>query len=52
MGRGMKLNREKLNQRQNPGKGNNETLEIVNPVEHTRVANDVINPHAPENGGT
>jgi hypothetical protein len=35
-----------------PGKGHNETLEIVNSVEHTRAANGVIRGHVPENGGT
>jgi hypothetical protein len=35
-----------------PGKGHNKTLEIANPVEHTRAANGVIRGHVPENGGT
>jgi hypothetical protein len=34
------------------GKGQNETLEIVNPVKHTKSATDAIDGHVPENGGT
>jgi chromosome segregation ATPase len=36
----------------NPGKGHNEALEIVNPVEHTRAAKDVNSDHVPENRAT
>jgi hypothetical protein len=35
-----------------PGKGQNETLEIVNPVEHTKTANVIIRSHMSENAGT
>jgi hypothetical protein len=35
-----------------PGKGQNETLEIVNPLEHTTTATDAVDGHVPENGGT
>jgi hypothetical protein len=35
-----------------PGKGHNETYEIVNPMEHMQTASDVIQGHVPENGGT
>jgi hypothetical protein len=35
-----------------PGKGENEILEISNPVEHTREANAVSERHVPGNGGT
>jgi hypothetical protein len=37
---------------QNPGKGDNAMLEIVNPLEHTRIANEDFDGHMPENGGT
>jgi hypothetical protein len=33
----------------NPGKGHNETFEIVNPVKHTRIAIGVIKSRVPEN---
>jgi hypothetical protein len=36
----------------NAGKGNNETLEIVHPVEHTTAATDAADVHVPGNGGT
>jgi hypothetical protein len=32
-------------------KGHNATLEIVNPVEHTRAAKNVIHEHVSENRG-
>jgi hypothetical protein len=35
-----------------PGKGDNETLEIVNPVKHTTTATDAVDGHVPGNGGT
>jgi hypothetical protein len=35
-----------------PGKGHNETYEIVNPMEHMQTVSDVIQGHVPENGGT
>jgi hypothetical protein len=35
-----------------PAKGQNETLGIVNPLEHTRAATDAVDGHVPENGGT
>jgi hypothetical protein len=34
------------------GKGHNEMLEGVNPVEHTRATNNEVDVHVPENGGT
>jgi hypothetical protein len=34
------------------GKGDTETLEIANPMEHTTVATDDTSGHVPENGGT
>jgi hypothetical protein len=34
------------------GKGDNETLEIVNPLEHTQSIKTVTGTHVPENGGT
>jgi hypothetical protein len=34
------------------GKGHNETLEIVNPVEETRIAAESVDVHVPGNGGT
>jgi hypothetical protein len=34
------------------GKGGNEILEIVNPVEHTRFIAVDVKDHVPENGGT
>jgi hypothetical protein len=39
-------------QRQIVAKGHNETLEIVNSVEHTKAAKDVNSDHVPGNGGT
>jgi hypothetical protein len=35
-----------------PGKGDNETLEIVIPLEETWAAVDAVDGHVPENGGT
>jgi hypothetical protein len=35
-----------------PGKGQNETLVIVNPMELTTTATDVIQRHVPGSGGT
>jgi hypothetical protein len=35
-----------------PGKGQNETLEIVIPVELTTAATESVKSHVPENGGT
>jgi hypothetical protein len=43
---------EGIKQSQIAGKGHNETLEIVNPVEHTKSATDDTQGHVPENGGT
>jgi hypothetical protein len=37
---------------QNSGKGQNETLEIVNPLENTRAATTSVDGHVPKNGGT
>jgi hypothetical protein len=37
---------------QKAGKGHNEILEGVNPVEHTRCIADAVHWHVPENGGT
>jgi hypothetical protein len=34
------------------GKGQNETLEIVNPLKHTTASTDAVDGHVPENGGT
>jgi hypothetical protein len=34
------------------GKGQNETLEIVHPVEHTTAATEPDDIHVPGNGGT
>jgi hypothetical protein len=34
------------------GKGDDETLEIAIPVEHTRIATDSVGSHVPGNGGT
>jgi hypothetical protein len=34
------------------GKGHNETLENINPVEGTRTAVDAVDGHVPGNGGT
>jgi hypothetical protein len=34
------------------GKGHNETLEIVNPLKHTKIAIVVAGRHVSENGGT
>jgi hypothetical protein len=39
-------------QSQIPGKGHNETLEIVNPLEHMLAAKNVIKDHVPGNGDT
>jgi hypothetical protein len=39
-------------ERQIPGKGHNETLEIVNPLNDTWIAVDAVDGHVPENGGT
>jgi hypothetical protein len=41
-----------VKERQIPGKGNNETLEIVNPMEYTTVVTEAADGHVPENGGT
>jgi hypothetical protein len=35
-----------------PGKGHNETLEIVNPLKHMRAVAVIVQGHVPENGGT
>jgi hypothetical protein len=35
-----------------PGKGHNEILEIVNPLEHTTAATEAFDVHVPGNGGT
>jgi hypothetical protein len=35
-----------------PGKGNNETLEFINPLEHMTVATTAVQSHVPENRGT
>jgi hypothetical protein len=35
-----------------PGKGHNETFEIVNLLEHTTTATDAVDGHVPGNGGT
>jgi hypothetical protein len=35
-----------------PGKGHNETLEIVNPLKHMTAATDAVDGHVPKNGGT
>jgi hypothetical protein len=34
------------------GKGQNETLEIVNPLRRTKIAKNDTRGHVPENGGT
>jgi hypothetical protein len=34
------------------GKGHNVTLEIINPVNHTRTANEKVDGHVPGNGST
>jgi hypothetical protein len=34
------------------GKGHNETHKIVNPMEHTTAANNDVESHVPESGGT
>jgi hypothetical protein len=34
------------------GKGHNMTLEIVNPVNHTRTASEKVDVHVPGNGST
>jgi hypothetical protein len=47
----MSLN-EGIKQSQIPGKGQNETLEIVHPLEHTTAATEAADVHAPGNGGT
>jgi hypothetical protein len=47
----MSLN-EVIKQSQIAGKGHNETLEIVNPVKHTKSATDDRGGHVPGNGGT
>jgi hypothetical protein len=47
----MSLN-EIIKQYQIPGKGQNETLEIVNPAKRTTAATDAVDGHVPENGGT
>jgi hypothetical protein len=44
--------KEMKKQSQIAGKGHNETLEIVNPLEHTRSLNNDDRRHVPENGGT
>jgi hypothetical protein len=41
-----------IKQSQIAGKGHNETLEIVNPVKHTKSATDDRGGHVPGNGGT
>jgi hypothetical protein len=47
----MSLN-EEIKQYQIAGKGQNETLEIFNPMERTKSATDDTGDHVPENGGT
>jgi hypothetical protein len=47
----MPLN-EGRKQFQIPGKGQNETLEIFNLVEHTTAATEAVDVHVPGNGGT
>jgi hypothetical protein len=44
--------KEGIKQSQMAGKGHNETLEIVNVVEHTTTATEVADIHVPGNGGT
>jgi hypothetical protein len=34
------------------GKGHNELCDVFNPVKRTWIANNVIQGHVPENGGT
>jgi hypothetical protein len=34
------------------GKGHNELYDVSNPVKRTRLANNVVKSHVPENGGT
>jgi hypothetical protein len=46
-----KSTNEIIKQFQIPGKGDNETLEIVNLLEYIRAATDVIDGHEPENRG-
>jgi hypothetical protein len=43
---------EREKQVQIAGKGNNMILEIVEPLEHMRVATEKVDGHVPENGGT
>jgi hypothetical protein len=43
---------ERIKQIQIAGKGHNETLEIFDPVEDTRVAIKSVDTHMSENGGT
>jgi len=45
-------NERKGNYSKNCKKGHNETLEIANSLEQTRVANEAIRGHVPENRGT
>jgi len=47
----MSLNEIK-NDSQIAGKGHNELYDFSNPVKHTRLANNVVKSHVPENGGT
>jgi hypothetical protein len=47
----MSLNEIKK-QCQIPGKGQNETLEIVNPLNDAWIAVDAVDGHVPENGDT